>query len=157
MPDDRGNGDWLPKPLRLFLWISTSVVVLLLLGLVLFNPGNALGSDRIVTFGWFQTYPGQSSALQLLGTFIAAMGAMASLIERRLTGKVPLALSIPAIAGAGAVITGLAVQDIPDSYLASAVLGALWVSVAPIWILAAAWAVKTWFSEWLKSRRKPGN
>ena len=23
-----GNGDWLPKPLRLFLWISTSVVVL---------------------------------------------------------------------------------------------------------------------------------
>ena len=45
MPD-KGNGDWLPKPLRLFLWISTSVVVLLLLGLALFNPGNALGGDR---------------------------------------------------------------------------------------------------------------
>ena len=156
MPDN-GNGDWLPKRVSIFLWVSTGIVVLLLLGMVLFNPGNALGGGQIITFGWFQTYPGQSTALQLLGTFIAAMGAMASLIERRLADKVPILLSIPAMAGAGVVIAGLAVQDIPDSYLASAVLGALLVYVAPVWIPAAAWAVIKRGSLWLKSRRKSGD
>ena len=155
MPDD-GNGGRKPKLVRFWPWYYTIVIVLIVLYVVLVNPGDIFGDGQGVSLGWFQIYPGQSTALQLLGTFIAAVGIMASLIERRLTGKVPLALSIPAMAGAWVVMAGLAIQDIPESYVAPAVLGALLVFIATIWMLAAAWAGLKWFYSWLKSRRKPG-
>ena len=152
------NRNWLTKALRLGVWLYTGLVALAVLGLALFNPGNVFGESEIITLGWlrFPTYAGQSTALQLLGTFIASMGIMVSLIERRLTGNVPLALSIPAMVGALVVMAGLAIQDLPENYVAPAVLGALWVSVAPIWILAAAWAMLKRGYAWLKARRKSG-
>ena len=146
MPDN-GNGDWLPKPVRLVVWLYIGTVVLAALGLVLFNPGNVFGESEAVIVGWFQKYPGQSTALQIMGTFIVTMGVMPYLFERRLTGNVPRIVRGTALAGAWVVMAGLAIQDIPESYLAPAVLGALSASVVPVLTLSAAWA-------WLKSRRK---
>lgn len=146
---DGGNGDWLPKPVRLVVWFYIGAVLLSALGLVLFNPGNVFGESEAIIVGWFQKYPGQSNALQILGTFIVTMGVMPYLFERRLNGSVPRAVRSTALAGAWVVMAGLAIQDIPESYLAPAVLGALSVSVVPVLILSAAWA-------WLKSRRKSG-
>ena len=157
MPDD-GNGDWLPKLVRFWPWFYTVAIVLMVLYWVLDNPGNAFGDGRNINLGWFrfQIYPGQSTALQLLGTFIAAMGVMASLVERRLTGYVPLALSIPAMFGAGVVMVGLVIQGISENYLILFVLGLLLVFLIPIWILVAALAGLKRAYSWLRSRRKPG-
>ena len=153
-----GNGGQTPKLVRFWPWFYTIAIVVIVLSVVLFNPGNTFRDGQVIPLGWlrFQIYPGQSTALQLMGTFIAAIGVMASLIERRLTGKVPPALSIPAMVGALVVMIGLAIQDLPENYVAPAVLGALLVFIATIWLLAAAWAGLKWFYSWLKSRRKSG-
>lgn len=148
MPDN-GNGDWLPKPVIIGLWSYTGLIILALLGLVLFNPDGALGESQAVILGWFQKYPGQSTALQLLGAFIVTMGIMPYLLERRLSSSLPLIVRITALAGASVTMAGLVIQDIPENYLAMALFGALMFYVAPVWILAATWA-------WLKSRRKSG-
>ena len=134
---------------RFGLWIYTGTIVLAVLYIVLFNPGDTFGDVQTTTSGWLQTYPGQSAALQLLGTFIAAIGAMGSLVERRLTDKVPIFISIPGMAGAWVVMAGLAIQDVTESSVAPAVLGVLLFYIAPAWILSMAWA-------WLKSCCKPG-
>ena len=148
MPDN-GNGDWLPKPVIIGLWSYTGLIILALLGLVLFNPDGALGESQAVILGWFQKYPGQSTALQLLGAFIVTMGIMPYLLEQRLSSSLPLIVRITALAGASVTMGGLVIHDIPENYLAMAILGALMVFVAPAWILAVTGA-------WLKSRRKPG-
>lgn len=148
MPDD-GNGDWLPKPVIIGLWAYTGLVILALLCLVLFNPAGALGESQAIILGWFQKYPGQSTALQLLGAFIVTMGIMPYLLERRISSSLPLIVRITALAGASVTMAGLVIQDIPENYLAMVLLGALMVFVAPVWILAATGA-------WLKSRRKSG-
>ncbi len=54
-------------------------------------------------------------------------------------------------------MAGLVIQDLPENYLALAVLGALLVYVAPIWIVAAAWPRLKRVYAWLKSRRKSGD
>lgn len=156
MPAD-GNGDWLPKPALLGLWFYTGCIVLAMLYLALFNPGNTFGESQVIILGWLQKYPGQSTALQLLGTFVVTMGIMPYLLERRLIGSLPIVVRITALAGASVTMAGLVIQDIPDSYLAPIVLGALAVSVVPVWILAAAWPRLKRVYSWLKSRRKPGS
>lgn len=148
MPDD-GNVDWFPKPALIGLWSYTGFIILALLYLVLFNPDSALGESQAIIFGWFRKYPGQSTALQLLGAFIVTIGIMPYLLERRLSRSLPHIVRITALAGASVTMTGLVIQDIPENYVAMVVLGALVFYVAPFWILAATWA-------WLKSRRKSG-
>ena len=144
---------------RLGLWLYTGAVVLILLYMVLDNPGNAFGNGRNINLGWlqFQIYPGQATALQLFGTFIAAMGVMVSLVERRLTNYVPLVLSIPAMFGAVVVMVGLVIQGIAENYLILFVLGLLLVCLIPIWIMVAALAGLKRAYAWLKSRIKSGD
>lgn len=91
-----GNGGQKPKLANFMRWFYTVVIVVAGLGLVLFNPNNivynpddALEEAEVGSIGWFPTYPGQSAALQILGTFIAAVGAVAPLLDiLRRTGSV---------------------------------------------------------------------
>lgn len=135
---------------RFGLWLYTGVIVVAVLYMVLFNPGNAFGESEAIIAGGFQKYPGQSTTLQLLGTFIVALGVMSYLFERGLNGSALPAVQITAVTGAWVIIAGLAIQDIPDSHLAPAVLGVLVFYIAPVWIATEAWA-------WIKSRRKSGD
>ena len=157
MPDAGGNGDWLPKGVLIGLWFYTGGIVLTLLYLVLFNPGNVLGESQAIILGRIVKYPGQSTALQLLGTFVVTMGIMPYLLERRLSSALPRIVRITALSGASITMAGLVIQDLPENYLALAVLGALLVYVAPIWIVAAAWPRLKRVYAWLKSRRKSGD
>lgn len=152
------NGDSLPAWVRLLLWSYTLVIILSGLYLTLFNPGNLLGEGKNFDWGWFnfQTYPGQSNAVQFLGTFIAAMGVMLSLSERRLTGNVPRLLSVFAIAGASVVMTGQVLQSIEENPLLLVVIAVLLIYVAPIWILVGAWIVAKWAYSWVKPRIRFG-
>ena len=158
MPDD-GNGDQKPKLAHFMPWFYTVVVILMVIYWALVNPDNVFGNGRNINLAWFQfqIYPGQATALQLLGTFIAAMGVMVSLVERRLTNYVPLALSIPAMFGAVVVMVGLVIQGIEENYLILFVLGLLLVCLIPIWIMVAALAGLKRAYSWLKSRTKSGD
>ena len=155
MPDD-GNGDWLPKPVRIWGWLSTVAIALLMLYLVVVNPGNTFGeSEAILWQGvWLQIYPGQPAALQFLGTLIAAMSAMMHLTERRLTGFLWLLASILVLVGALVIMAGQVLQGIYEKSLVPGILFVLLTYFVLIWLTAAAWAVKIRVSSWLKSRRK---
>ncbi len=59
MPDG-GNGDWLPKGVLIGLWFYTGGIVLTLLYLVLFNPGNVLGESQAIILGADREVPGAS-------------------------------------------------------------------------------------------------
>ena len=154
--DDKGNG--LPTWVRIAIWFYTGVVILSGLYLALFNPNNLLGEGEIFTWGWFnfQTYPGQPTIVQFVGTFIAAMGVMLSLSERRPTGGVPRIVSGFAIVGAAVVMTGQLLQSVGENPLALIIIGVLLSYVAPIWILVGAWIVAKWAYSWLKSRIRFG-
>lgn len=158
MPAD-GNSDQEPKLPNFLPWFYTVVIVLFGLYLVVanpddivYNPGNINEETEVRTEGIW-TYPGQSAALQILGTFIAAMGALAPLIDMRIrgTGSVPLGVLVAAVIGPTLVIAGQVIQGMNDNPLVLVVLGVMWVSVILIWILAAAvGAVKRWIWPWLK-------
>lgn len=160
MPAD-GNSDQEPKLPNFLPWFYTVVIVLFGLYVVLSNPDNivynpdpdnAIEETEVRTFGRL-TYPGQSAALQILGTFIAAMGALVHLLDMRIrgTGSVPLGVSIAAVVGPTLVIGGQVIQGMNDNPLVLVVLGVMWVSVILIWVLAAAvGAVKRWVWPWLK-------
>lgn len=154
--DDNGNG--LPAWVRFALWSYTGLVILSGLYLTLFNPGNLLGGGETSTWEWFnfQTYPGQSTIVQFVGTFIAAMGVMLSLSERRPTGDIPRIVSGFAIVGASVVMTGQLLQSVEENPLAMLVIGVLLIYVAPIWILVGAWIVAKWAYAWVKSRIRFG-
>lgn len=155
-----GNGDQTHKPARFMPWFYTVVIVLAGLYLVLcnpenivYNPDDAIEEAEVRTLGWFQTYPGQSIALQILGTFIAAMGALAHLLDIRLrgNGSVPIGVAIAAVIGPMLIIFGQIIQGIEDNPLVLVVLGGMWVSFILTWILAtAARAVIKWVCPWLK-------
>lgn len=156
MPDD-GNGDQKPKLANFLPWFYTVVIVLFGLYVVLSNPDNIVYNPveeaEVRASGWFQPYPGQSAALQILGTFIAAMGALAPLIDMRIrgTGSVPLGVLIAAVVGPTLVISGQVIQGMNDNPLVLVVLGVMSVSVMLTWVLAAAVsAVKRWVCPWLK-------
>ena len=159
MPDG-GNGGQTPKLAHFMPWFYTVVIVVAGLCLVLFNPDNivynpddAIEEAEVRTLGWFQIYPGQSIALQILGTFIAAMGALAHLLDIRLrgNGSVPLGVAIAAVIGPMLIIFGQIIQGIEDNPLVLVVLGGMWVSFILTWILAtAALAVIKWVYPWLK-------
>lgn len=147
------NRNRLIKVLRLGVWLYIGAVVLAALGLVLFNPGNVFGESEAVIAGVFPTYPGQSAALQILGTFIAAVGAVAHLLDIRFrgNGSVPLGVAIAAVIGPMLIISGQIIQGMKDNPLVLVVLGVMSVSVILIWILAAvALAVIKWVYPWLK-------
>lgn len=108
------NGDRLTKALRFWPWYYTIVIGMIGLYVVLFNPDNivynpddALEESEVGSLGWFPTYPGQSAALQILGTFIAALGGVAPLIDiLRRTGSVPLGVLTAAVVGPTLIIAG---------------------------------------------------
>ena len=159
MPAD-GNGDQKPKLANFWPWFYTVIIVLFGLYVVLSNPDNivynpddAPDEAEVSTFGWFQSYPGQSAALQILGTFIAAVGVVAHLLDMRIrgTGSVPLGVSIAAVVGPTLIIGGQVIQGMKDNPLVLVVLGVMSVSVILTWILAAAvGAVIKWVCPWLK-------
>lgn len=130
---------------RFGLWLYTGVIVLILLYMVLFNPGGALGESQTITWlGFsFSTYPGQSALLQFLGTFIVSMSVMPSLFNSAKPRFVP----IVALVGSAVIMIGQAIQGIDEIPLVPAFLVAIVVYVVPVWILVAGWA-------WLKSRRE---
>lgn len=148
------NGSQLPALVRYGLWIYTVVIVLSVLYLVLSNPGNFLGEgNTYILWGFrFQTYPGQSTIVGFLGTFIVAMGVMVSLIERRLTGSVHPFVSIPAMAGAIVIMTGQVIQGIEEGSLILVVVGLLLALVVPFWIPVAVWVGTKRAYSLLKSR-----
>ena len=140
---------------RFGLWFYTGVIVLILLYMVLVNPGGALGKSQTIT--WlgvsFSTYPGQSAILQFLGTFIVSMSVMPSLFN----SSIPRSVPITATVGSAVVMTGQVIQGIDEIPLVPAFLAVIVVYVVPVWILVAGWA---WISRawaWLKSRRKSGD
>ena len=164
MPDD-GNCDQKSKLANFLPWFYTVVIVLFGLYVVLsnpdnivYNPDNPIPDNTIEEaearqIGGFQTYPGQSAALQILGTFIAAMGALAPLIDMRIRGtsSVPLGVLIAAVVGPTLVISGQVIQGMNDNPLVLVVIGVMSVSVMLTWVLAAAvGAVKRWVWPWLK-------
>lgn len=157
MPVD-DNGNWLPAGARFVLWFYTSAIVLLMLYLVFANPGNALGEGitHIVLGFRFQTYPGQSTIMGFLGTFIVAMGVMVSLIERRLTGAVHPYVAFPAMAGAVVIMASQVIQGIEEESLILNVVAPLLALVAPIWILVVAGIVIKRAYSRIKSWIKPG-
>ncbi len=137
------------------LGLYTGTIVLILLYMVLFNPGGALGESRTIPFlGFcFPTYPGQSALLQFLGTFIVATSVMPSLFN----SSIPRSVPIIALVGSAVVMIGQAIQGIDEIPLVPAFLVAIVFYVVPVWILVAGWA---WISRaWalLKSRIKSGD
>ena len=172
MSDD-GNGGQKPKPANFMRWFYTVVIVVAGLCLVLFNPDNivynpddALEEVDVGSLGWFPTYPGQSAALQILGTFIAAVGAVVPLLDTRIRGivSIPLGVLIAAVIGPILIIAGQVIQGMKDNPLVLVVVVAMSAFVILIWILAAAVdAVRKWgfpwlqrVYSWLKSRFKSG-
>ena len=151
---------------RVGLWVYTALIVLALLYIALFNPGDDLGESQAVT--WlgltFSIYPGQSAILQFLGTFIVAMSIMPSLFERRPDGSTPRLVPITATVGSAVVMIGQAVESIVEASLVPDMVPAMVPAflvvivfyVAPIWILAALWPALKQFYERLKSRPKSG-
>ena len=140
--DDKGSN---LTPLHIFAWILTAVIILGVVYYVLIDPYNDLGAvEPLGALGRFglQTYPGQSEAVQFLGTFIGAMGVIMTLIERRATGYVPLIISIPAFAGLVVVMLGQMIPLIKheNSFLL-AVIGILLTYVALIWLVVFGWGV----------------
>ena len=137
------------------LGLYTGTIVLILLCMVLFNPGNALGESRTITWlGFhFSTYPGQSAILQFLGTFIVAMSIMPSLFNSSIPRFVPLI----ALVGSAIVMIGQAIQGIDEIPLVPALLVAIVFYVVPVWILVAGrvWISRAWAL--LKSRIKSGD
>ena len=158
-----GNGDRKPKLANFMRWFYTVIIVVAGLGLVLFNPNNivynpddALEEAEVGSIGWFPTYPGQSAALQILGTFIAAVGAVAPLLDiLRRTGSVPVGVLAAAVIGPTLIIAGQVIQGMKDNPLVLVVLGVMSAFVILTWILAWVWdfAIK-WGWPWLKSRFK---
>ena len=57
MPDD-GNGGQTSKLVRFWPWYYTIVIVLIVLYVVLVNPGDIFGDGKGVSLGWFQIYRG---------------------------------------------------------------------------------------------------
>jgi len=162
MPDD-GNGDQKPNQLRVWGWLWAVAVALIMLGLVVINPGNAFGESRPITWLGFQfsTYPGQPAALQFLGTFIAAISAMMHLTERRLTGILWFLASSLVLLGALVIMVGQALQGIHEGSSVPAILVVLLIYFVLIWLLVAALIgigrlyprINRLYS-WLKSRRE---
>lgn len=168
------NGSRLSEAVRFWRWFYTIVIGLLGLYVVLVNPDNIVYNPdsapeeaQVRTFGGFQAYPGQSAALQIVGTFIAAVGAAAPLIDIRIQrpGSVPLGVLIAAVIGPSLVIAGQVIQGIEDNPLVLVVLGVMSIFVILTWILATAvgatikW-VWPWLKRvysWLKSRLKSGD
>ena len=170
MPDDGIGGR--PSELANFMpWFYTIVIGLIGLYVVLCNPNNivynpddAPEESQVRTFGRFQTYPGQSAALQILGTFIAAVGAVAHLLDIRIrrTGSIPTGVLIAAVIGPILIIVGQLIQGLADNPLALVVLGVMCGFATLVWILAGVrfvlikWVypcLKRVYS-WLKSRLK---
>lgn len=157
MPDN-GNGDWLPKPVRIVGWLWIVVIVLMMLYLVLFNPGNTFGESELIPWlgFWFPIYPGQPAALQFLGTFIAAMGAMMHLTERRLTGFLRILALLLILFGALVMMAGQALQGIREQSSVPTILFVLLTYFVLIWFLVAASVGINRLYSWLKSRRQSG-
>ncbi len=140
--DEKGSN---LTPLHIFAWLFTAVIVLSVVYYVLVDPYNDLGEGKpLGALGRFglQTYPGQSDALQFLGTFIGAMGVIMTLIERRATGYVPRLISIPAFAGLLVVMLGQMIPLIDhDNSFLLAVVGIPLIYVALIWLVVFGWGV----------------
>ena len=134
------------------LGLYTGTIVLILLYMVLFNPGGALGESRTIAFlGFcFPTYPGQSALLQFLGTFIVATSVMPSLFN----SSIPRSVPIIALVGSAVVMIGQAIQGIDEIPLVPAFLVAIVFYVVPVWILVAGWAWISRACSWIKSRFK---
>ena len=130
---------------RFGLWLYTGAFVLILLYMVLFNPGGALGKSQTIT--WlvfsFSTYPGQSALLQFLGTFIVSMSVMPSLFN----SSIPRSVPITATVGSAVVMIGQAIESIEEASLlpdmapamVPAFLFVIGFYVAPVWIVVALW------------------
>lgn len=159
MPDD-GKGSQKPKLASFMPWFYTVVIVLGGLYLVLWNPENIVYNPDNVpeeaaarTLGWFPTYPGQSAALQIVGTFIAAVGAVAHLLDMRIRGNVsiPLGVLTAAVIGPILIIVGQVIQGVKDNPLVLVVLVVMSAFVILTWILAwVGGVVIKWVYPWLK-------
>lgn len=153
MPDD-GNDDQKPNQLRVWGWLWAIAVALIMLYLVVANPGKAFGQSEIIT--WlvfqFQTYPGQPAALQLLGTLIAAMSAMIRLTERQLTGFSEILTSILVPFGALVIMVGQGLQGIHEKSSVPDILVVLLTYFVLIWLLVAALIGINRLYSWIKSR-----
>ena len=154
------DGGRKPKLANFMRWFYTVIIVVAGLCLVLFNPDNivynpddALEEAEVGSIGWFPTYPGQSAALQILGTFIAAVGAVVPLLDTRIRGAVsiPLGVLIAAVIGPTLIIAGQVIQGMKDNPLVLVVLVAMSAFVILTWILAwvGDFAIK-WVWPWLK-------
>ena len=155
MPDD-GNGDQKPNQLRVWGWLWAVAVALIMLVLVVANPGDAFGKSQPITWLGFQfpTYPGQPAALQLLGTFIAAISAMMHLTERRLTDVLKFLASRLVLFGALVIMAGQTLQGIREEFSVPAILVVLLTYFLLIWLLVTGLIGVSRLYSWLKSRFK---
>ena len=141
MPDDgNGNDNQTPNQLRVWGWGWAIAVALIMLVLVVANPGEAFGEREITTWLGFQfpTYPGQSAALQLLGTLIAAIGTMMHLTERRRAGSFHIPALILVLVGALVIMAGQALQGIREGFSVPVILVVLLTYFALIGLLVTA-------------------
>lgn len=155
MPDD-GNDNQTPLQLRVWGWILAVAIALIMLVLVVANPGEAFGEREITTWPGFPvpTYLGQSAALQLLGTLIAAIGTMMHLTERRRAGSFQIPALILVLVGALAIMAGQALQGIREGFSVPVILVVLLTYFALIALLVTALIGINRLYSWLKSRFK---
>lgn len=135
---------------RFWGWLYTIILVAFSLYWIVYNPDQVFGVSKTATLVWFtfQTYPGQSSALQFTGTFIVAMGVIATLTRRRGTDYVALS----ATAGAIVIMAGQAVQITQENPLVLTIVFVLVVYVIFTWLLIGAWLGAMQAYSWLKRR-----
>lgn len=120
-------------------WAYTAIIVVASLYWILYNPGNSFGPSAAFRAGVFtiQTYPGQLTALQFTGTFIAVMGAITKLNLFRRISDVP---TVAGILGASVVMLSQVMQMAQENFLLLAVVIVEVVLISLMWLFKLGWA-----------------
>lgn len=115
-------------------WSYTVSTILVSLYWILYNPGNSFGESEAFRAGVFtiQTYPGQFTALQFTGTFIAVMGVITKL---NLFRRIPDVPTVTGILGAAVVMLSQVMQIAQENFLLLAVVIVEVVFVGLSWLL----------------------
>lgn len=155
MPTNRNsNGSRTLLPWTAIPWVYTIGVIALSVWAVLSNPNMLFGeSESAIGLALVELpiYPGQVTALQLLGTFAIALGLLSRMNERQHINRV----SISAIGGALLIMAGLLLQQLQENPLLLVGLIGMAFYIILIWGIAAAAQAAYLLWQKAKNHRSP--
>ena len=128
--DKKAKGKRMPNIIG---WGYTVAIILVVLWLILYNPGNTFGESDTFEVGVFaiQTYSGQLTALQFTGTFIVVIGIVTTIDLRRF----PDTAKVTGIAGALVIMFSQVMQIGQENFPLLAFVSVLVIYVGLVWAL----------------------